>query len=217
MADSYAYKVRTREGRTLDGKMDADGEAAVANRLRSQGMIPISITKDSKVFMKMEICIKKPKVKLKDLAVFSRQFATMINSGLSLLRSLNILAEQTENAQLAQVLGDVRFEVEKGSSLSAALAKHPKVFKRLYIAMIRAGEIGGVLDNVLLRLAETLEKEVALKQKIKSAMTYPTVVFCLVIMILVGMLIFVVPTFKNLYKDLGGDLPLPTRVLIGLS
>jgi type IV pilus assembly protein PilC len=141
----------------------------------------------------------------------------MINSGLSLLRALNILSEQTENKKLAETIADVRAEVEKGTSLSAALTKHPKVFKRLYVAMIRAGEIGGVLDSVLLRLAENLEKEVALKQKIKSAMTYPTVVFCLVILILVGMLIFVVPTFKNLYKDLGGDLPLPTRVLIGLS
>jgi type IV pilus assembly protein PilC len=136
---------------------------------------------------------------------------------LSLLRALNILAEQTENPKLASTIGDVRAEIEKGNSLSAGLAKHPKVFKRLYVAMIRAGEIGGVLDGVLLRLAETMEKEVALKQKIKSAMTYPTVVFSMVLIILAGMLMFVVPTFKGLYKDLGGVLPLPTRVLIGAS
>src|ERR671919_561493 len=134
MADSYAYKVRTREGRTLDGKMDADGEAAVANRLRSQGMIPISITKDSKVSMKMEIRLKKPKVKLKDLAVFSRQFATMINSGLSLLRALNILAQQTENETLKDAIKALRDNVERGSSLSAAMSKHPKVFNKLFVS-----------------------------------------------------------------------------------
>ena len=113
MADSFAYKVRTREGRVLDGKMDADGEAAVANRLRSQGMIPISISKDSKVGIKMEIRLRKPRVKLKDLAVFSRQFATMINSGLSLLRALNILSQQTENESLKDAIKAVRDDVEK--------------------------------------------------------------------------------------------------------
>ena len=115
------------------------------------------------------------------------------------------------------MIAEVRSDVEKGMSLSQAVAKHPKVFKRLYVAMIRAGEIGGVLDSVLLRLAENLEKDLTLRQKIKSAMTYPAVVFCLVILIMIGMLIFVVPTFKNLYRDLGGDLPLPTRVLVALS
>ena len=218
MATTFAYKVRDKEGKMVAGTLEADSSAVVATKLRSMGFAPVLIEEQKKSVGKMEIKIPGAgRVKAKDLAVFSRQFATMINSGLSLLRALNILAEQTENKKLAETIADVRAEVEKGTSLSAALTKHPKVFKRLYVAMIRAGEIGGVLDSVLLRLAENLEKEVALKQKIKSAMTYPTVVFCLVILILVGMLIFVVPTFKNLYKDLGGDLPLPTRVLIGLS
>ncbi len=218
MATTFAYKVRDKEGKMVAGTLEADSQAVVATKLRSMGFAPVLIEEQKTNVGKMEIKLPwSGRVKAKDLAVFSRQFATMINSGLSLLRALNILAEQTENKKLAATIADIRTDVEKGESLSASLSKHPKVFKRLYVAMIRAGEIGGVLDSVLLRLAENLETEVALKQKIKSAMTYPTVVFCLVIVILIGMLIFVVPTFKNLYKDLGGDLPMPTRVLIGLS
>ena len=218
MATTYAYKVRDRAGKLVSGTLEADTQAAVSTKLRQMGFAPIVIEEQKTTLGKTEI--KLPwtgKVKPKDIAVFSRQFATMINSGLSLLRALNILADQTENPTLARTIAEVRTDVEKGISLSAALGKHPKVFKRLYVAMIRAGEIGGVLDSVLLRLAENLEKDVALKQKIKSAMTYPTVVFCLVVLIMIGMLIFVVPTFKNLYRDLGGSLPLPTKVLIAVS
>ena len=141
----------------------------------------------------------------------------MISSGLSLLRALNILAEQTESKTLSKVVTEVRRDVETGTALSVALARHPKAFNRLYVAMVRAGETGGVLDTVLVQLAETLEKQVALKQKIKSAMTYPVVVFVMVIGIVAAMLIFVVPMFTVLYKDLGGELPLPTRILIGIS
>ena len=218
MATTFAYKVRDRGGKLVSGTLEADSQAAVSTKLRQMGFAPILIEEHKTSMAKMEI--KLPwggKVKQKDLAVFSRQFATMINSGLSLLRALNILSEQTENPNFARVIAEVRSDVEKGMSLSQAVAKHPKVFKRLYVAMIRAGEIGGVLDSVLLRLAENLEKDLTLRQKIKSAMTYPAVVFCLVILIMIGMLIFVVPTFKNLYRDLGGDLPLPTRVLVALS
>jgi type IV pilus assembly protein PilC len=202
----------------VSGTLEADSQAAVASKLRQMGFAPLLIEERKEKLGAKELRLpwSKP-VKGKDLAVFSRQFATMINSGLSLLRALNILTEQTENKHLARVIGEVRAEVEKGSALSVALSRHPKVFSRLYASMIRAGEIGGVLDSVLLRLAENLEKEVALRQKIKSAMTYPTVVFVMVLLIFSGMLIFVVPTFKNLYADLGGTLPLPTRFLIGVS
>jgi type IV pilus assembly protein PilC len=149
--------------------------------------------------------------------VFSRQFATMINSGLSLLRALTILGEQTSNRRLGEVVSQVRAEVEKGTSLSAALARHPKIFNRLYVSMVRAGEIGGFLDQVLVKVAETFEKEVELRGKIRSAMTYPVVVFIMVIGIVAAMLIFIVPTFQNLYASLGGTLPLPTRMLMGAS
>jgi type IV pilus assembly protein PilC len=141
----------------------------------------------------------------------------MINSGLSLLRALNILAEQTESKALAQVIVEVRMDVEKGSSLSQAMSRHPKVFSRLYIAMVRAGETGGALDQTLLQLATTLEKQVELKHKIKSAMTYPVAVLGLVLCIVAAMLLFIVPMFKNLYHDLGGTLPLPTRLLLLVS
>jgi type IV pilus assembly protein PilC len=141
----------------------------------------------------------------------------MINSGLSLLRALTILGEQTSNRRLGEVIIQVRAEVEKGTSLSAALARHPKIFNRLYVSMVRAGEIGGFLDQVLVKVAETFEKEVELRGKIRSAMTYPIVVSIMVIGIVASMLIFIVPTFENLYASLGGTLPLPTRMLMGAS
>jgi type IV pilus assembly protein PilC len=217
MADSFAYKVRTREGRILDGKMEAEGEAAVANKLRSQGHIPITISKDAKVSMKMELHILPQRVKLKDLAVFSRQFSTMINSGLSLLRALNILAEQTESPKLAETVKGLRDDVERGSSLSAAMSKHPKVFSRLFVSMVRAGETGGQLDTVLIRVAESLEADYKLRQKVKSAMTYPVVVAGIAVLLLSVMLIFVVPTFAKMFEGLGGELPLPTKILVAMS
>ena len=215
---TYAYKVRDRAGKIVQGTVEAESETAVVGRLRQMGLAPLLIEEHKDSLSKKELHLPwANKVKPKDIAVMSRQFATMINSGLSLLRALNILAEQTDNSRLAGVLGAVRSDVEKGQSLSQALAKHPKVFSRLYVAMIKAGETGGVLDKTLLRMAETMEKEVALRHKIKSAMTYPVVVFGLVILIVSAMLLFVVPMFKNLYGQLGGTLPLPTRVLIILS
>jgi type IV pilus assembly protein PilC len=218
MPTSYAYKVRDREGKIAAGSMEAESEEAVVSRLRQLGYAPVSIEAEKSAGLKTEVRMPfSGRVKLKDLAVFSRQFATMINSGLSLLRSLTILGEQTGNKRLAEVITQVRAEVEKGSSLSAALAKHPKIFNRLYVSMVRAGEIGGFLDQVLVKVAETFEKEVELRGKIRSAMTYPVVVFTMVLLIVAAMLIFIVPTFESLYESLGGTLPLPTRMLIGAS
>src|SRR5919106_6696246 len=217
MADSYAYRVRTKEGRVLTGKMDADGEAAVASRLRSQGMIPVQITKESKASMKMEINIFPKKVKLKDLAVFARQFATMINAGLSLLRTINILADQTENPKLKETIGQMRDDVERGSSLSGSMSKHPKVFSSLFVAMVRAGETGGQLDTVLTRIADNYEADYKLRQKVKAAMTYPVVVAGIAVLLVTIMLLFVVPTFANMFQGLGGTLPLPTQILMTLS
>ena len=217
MADSYAYRVRTKEGRVLEGKMEAGGEAAVATKLRSQGMTPIQISKDSKASMKMELHILPQRVKLKDLAIFSRQFATMIDSGLSLLRALNILAEQSDSPKLAEAIKSIRDDVERGSSLSAAMSKFPKVFNNLFVSMVRAGETGGQLDTVLLKIADTYEQEHKLRQKVKSAMTYPIVVLGISVMLLIVMLIFVVPTFAEMFKGLGGELPLPTKILVTMS
>ena len=217
MASSFAYKVRTKEGRVLEGKMDAAGEGAVASRLRQQGMTPIQITKDKQVSMRKEIRLREPKVKLKDLAIFSRQFATMINAGLSLLRTLNILAEQTENTTLAKTIGLLRDDIERGSSLSAAMSKHPKVFSTLFVSMVKAGETGGQLDVVLNRVADGLEADYKLRQKVKSAMTYPVVVAVIAGGLVVVMLLFVVPTFAGMFDDLGGELPLPTKILLAIS
>ncbi|CAN5700985.1 type II secretion system F family protein [soil metagenome] len=217
MADSYAYRVRTKEGRVLEGKMDAGGEAAVASKLRSQGMTPIQISKESKASMKMELHILPQRVKLKDVAIFSRQFATMINSGLSLLRALNILAEQSENAKLTESIKSIRDDVERGSSLSAAMSKFPKVFNNLFVSMVRAGETGGQLDTVLMKVADTYETEHKLRQKVKSAMTYPIAVLGISVLLMIVLLIFIVPTFADMFKGLGGELPLPTQILVTMS
>jgi type IV pilus assembly protein PilC len=218
MPTTYAYRVRDRQGKLLGGTLEADNEQAVVAKLRQLGYAPVSIEAEKGGGLKAEVRLPGGgRVKLKDLAVFSRQFATMINSGLSLLRALTILGEQTANKRLAQIIVLVRAEVEKGVSLSAAMAKHPKAFNRLYISMVRAGEVGGFLDQVLVKVAETFEKEVALRGKIKSAMTYPVVVFVMVLGIVAAMLVFIVPTFESLYESLGGKLPLPTQLLINAS
>jgi type IV pilus assembly protein PilC len=217
MAETYAYRVRTKEGRVVSGKMEADGEGAVATRLRAQGFIPVQINKEGKVSAKTELHIFPQKVGLKDLAVFSRQFATMINSGLSLLRTLNILSEQTENTLLAKTIGNLRDDVERGSSLSAAMSKHPKVFNNLFVAMVRAGETGGQLDTVLMRVADNYESDYKLRQKIKSAMTYPVVVAGIAMLLVTAMLLFIVPTFAGMFTGLGGTLPLPTAILLAIS
>ena len=214
MPDTYAYKVRDRGGNLISGTLVADNEALVLQRLREQGLTPLEVGKQSRG---MNIELTKKKVKLKELAVFSRQFATMVNSGLPILRALAILADQTSNAELGKALSGCRMDIEQGSSLSTALAKHPKIFNDLYIAMVRSGETGGSLDDVLLRLADLIENEVRLRGKIKSAMTYPIAVVALVTLIMSAMLLFVVPQFKSIYSQLGGSLPLPTRVLLGVS
>jgi type IV pilus assembly protein PilC len=216
---TFQYSVRDRSGKLVTGKIDADSQAAVAQKLKSMGYAPVSITQQSGSGMSTELSLPSlgAKVKLKDLAVFSRQFATMINAGLSLLRALTILEEQTESKELRRVLNDVRQDVETGQSLSSALSKHPRIFPPLMVNMTRAGEVGGFLDSVMLQIAENFEADVKLRGKIKSAMTYPVVVFCIAIIAVIGMLLFIVPVFASMFTTLGGELPAPTRVLITMS
>jgi type IV pilus assembly protein PilC len=214
MPDTYTYKARDKGGNVLNGTIVADNEALVLHRLREQGFIPLEVGKQKRG---MNIELTSKKVKFKELSVFSRQFATMVNSGLPILRALAILAEQTSNPELARVLGLVRTDVEQGASLSGAMSKHPKVFNDLFVAMVKSGETGGSLDDVLLRLADMIEAEVRLRGKIKSAMTYPIAVVALVVLIMSAMLLFVVPQFQTIYGSLGGSLPLPTRVLLTMS
>ncbi|MCU1376977.1 MAG: type secretion system protein [Actinomycetia bacterium] len=216
---TFEYKVRDRAGKMSSGKLEAESQSQVASKLKSMGYAPVSITQ-SNAGMSKELKIPgfgNKKVGLKDLAVFSRQFATMINAGLSLLRALNILVEQTENPELSRVLAEVRNDIESGNSLSSGMAKHPDVFPPLMVNMCRAGEVGGFLDSVMLQIAANYEAETKLRGKVKAAMTYPIVVLCIALISVIGMLLFIVPTFAGLFKTLGGTLPLPTRILVILS
>jgi type IV pilus assembly protein PilC len=215
MPDTFQYKVRDRTGNVTTGSLIADSEALVLARLREQGFTPLDVQRKKRSIGQIEFGGKK--VKLKQVAIFSRQFATMVNSGLPILRALAILAEQTENKELARVLNEARLDVEQGSSLSGAMGKHDHVFNNLYISMVKAGETGGSLDSTLLALAEMIEREVRLRGKIKSAMTYPVAVVALVVLIMSAMLLFVVPQFESIFSQLGGTLPLPTRGLMFMS
>jgi len=215
---TFEYKVRDAGGKIRSGKLDAESQAQVAQKLKSMGYAPMSINQANAGLQK-EISIPgfAPKVKLKDLAVFARQFATMINSGLSLLRALTILTEQTENKKLASILGEVRSDIETGSSLSAAMAKHTGIFPPLMVNMCKAGEVGGFLDRVLLQIANNYEAEVKLRGKVKSAMTYPVMVLIMAVLAVIGMLTFIVPVFDEMFKSMGATLPPPTAFLVFLS
>ena len=212
---TFTYKARTRAGEILQDSVDGVDTMAVASELRQQGLLVIDI-KEQGVGQR-DILEPFKNVKLSDLVVFTRQFSTMINAGLPIVRALYVLSEQTGNPKLKEVVVQVRKDVEAGLALSEALEKHPKVFDRLYVEMVRAGEIGGILDGVLLRVASQLEGDQELRRKVKSAMTYPTVVLVLAVLAASFMLIFIVPVFAKMFEDLGGTLPLPTRVAMGLS
>ncbi len=217
---TYAYKGRDAAGKLVKGRVEAPSEAAVVSRLRTMSIAPIEINQSAAATgLQMELSFGSgdKKIKLKDLAVMSRQLATMIAAGLSLLKALTILSEQTENKALARSLGNVRQLVETGSSFSDALARQGRVFPPLMIHLVRAGETGGFLDQSLESTAHTFEKDVQLRQTIKSAMTYPVVVLVMAIVAVIGMLLFIVPVFKNMFADLGGELPMATQVLVVLS
>src|ERR687894_1597878 len=211
----YTYRALDKQGEIVQDKTEGSGEMAVAHELRQQGLMVIDV-KEQSVSQK-DILAPLKGIRLGDLVVFSRQLATMINAGLPIVRALYILSEQTENPKLNDVVVAVRKDVEAGSSISEALEKHPKIFSRLYVEMVKAGEIGGILDGVLLRLADQLEREQDLRRKIRSAMTYPIVVLILAILATSFMLIFIVPVFAKLFQDLGGTLPLPTRICMLIS
>jgi type IV pilus assembly protein PilC len=219
MATTFSYKVKDKSGKIHDGEMQASSQSAVAKALRDRGFTPVAVEEKKASALQKEIRIPglSGRIKVKEVSIFSRQFATMINSGLSLLRSLTILAEQTPNRAFKDVINEVKADVERGASLSQAMEKHPKVFGPLYTSMVKSGEVGGVLDETLTRLALTLEAQVELRQQVKSAMMYPVAVFGLVIFIVIAMLIFVVPMFESMFSDFGAELPLPTKLLMGLS
>jgi type IV pilus assembly protein PilC len=220
-AVAYAYKGRDGAGKVVKGKVDASSEGAVITRLRTMGVQPISISEaGAGTGLQREVSIPglgDRSVKMKDIAVMSRQMATMIGSGLSLLRTLTILADQVDNKRLAKIMAEVRDDVETGVSFSDAVGKHDKDFPPLMINMIKAGETGGFLDKALESTAENFEKEVALRSTIKSAMTYPVVVLVMSLVAVVVMLLFIVPIFQDMFTNLGGQLPLPTMMLVYAS
>lgn len=218
MTKTFTYEIVDTRGKRAKGTVDAANEAAVATLLRQQGAVPLSISSNDSV-LRTEIRIPglSGRVTLRDLSIFARQFATLTSSGMSLLRSLAVLEEQSEKPKLRKAIGDVRADVEGGVSLSAALAKQDRIFPRLMVAMIRAGEAGGFLDSALERIASTFEKDAALRGKIKSALTYPVIVLLFSALLIAGVMIFIVPIFEKMFKQLGGELPLPTQIIVTAS
>lgn len=217
---TWAYSGRDTAGKVVKGRVDASSEAAVVSRLRTMGVSPIAIRETSGgTGLNAEISIPgfAKHTGLKDLAVMSRQMATMISAGLSLLQTLTILSEQTENKELGDTLRRVRSDVESGVGFSESLRKHPLVFPPLMVNLIRAGETGGFLDKALDSVATNYEKEVKLRGTIVSALTYPVVVLIMSVLAVIGMLIFIVPVFEKMFADLDGELPLPTQFLVWLS
>ena len=218
---TFAYSGRDSSGKVVKGRVDAAGEASVVSRLRTMGIAPIAIRQVSGGSgLNRDISLGglfDKKVGIKDLSVMSRQLATMIGAGLPLLKSLTILADQSENPKLASTLDEVRNAVEEGGTFSDSLAKHPRIFPPIFVNLVRAGEVGGFLETSLESVAKNYEKEVELKATIKSALTYPVVVLIMALLAVVGMILFIVPVFDDLFKDLGGELPIPTRILVVIS
>jgi type IV pilus assembly protein PilC len=201
-------------GRTVTGTLEADSLEVVRAKLSDLNYHVTSIRESSKKGGMQAWSVGMQRVKLRDLVMFSRQFATMIDAGLSVVKCLDILQKQTRNLRMKDVIGEVKRDVAGGMSLTEALQKHPRIFSSLYVNMIRSAEVGGILDTVLDRLATFLEKEQETRNKIKSAMTYPVVVFCFAMLMLVALLFFVLPKFKGIFETMGLDLPLTTRILL---
>ncbi len=210
----FVFSGRTRGGQTVSGEMEAANREAVVARLRSQQVIATAVRTKPK-----DITIPGlgAKVSDKDIVVFTRQFATMIDAGLPLVQCLEILASQQDNKVLKKTLTEIRQSVEGGSTFAAALKQHPKVFSSLYANMVEAGEAGGILDTILNRLAQYMEKAMALKKKVKSAMIYPSTIVTVAVAVVIFLLVFVIPTFKAMFEGFGAALPLPTQIVLEMS
>jgi type IV pilus assembly protein PilC len=220
MATTFAYKARDASGKPISGKLEGDNESQVAESLRRMGYVVNSITSEKGSGLQMQIgggSKRRKRVKSSELVVFTRQFATMINAGLPLARCLGVMSLQTPNPGLAATIEDVLHDVEGGLALSNAMAKHKRVFNTLYVSMVKAGETGGILDEVLSNIAENLEKNEEIKSKIKSSMAYPVLMLMMSVVLIVVMLVFIVPVFTGMFDQLGGQLPLPTQILVNLS
>src|SRR5919206_312584 len=213
---TYAFKALDLSGSPTKGEMEAGDKQAVAAQLRSKGLIVVDI-EELVPASAGDLMARFKRVKADDLVIATRQLSTMVNSGMSLLRSLYIIEEQTENEKLREIWIDVRKDVEAGLALSDALKKHPDVFNDLYTAMVEAGETGGILDSTLIRVADQLEKDAALKRQIKAAMIYPALIGGFAFIVLFALVAFLVPVFEQIFKDFGGDLPAITKFTVWLS
>jgi type IV pilus assembly protein PilC len=213
---SYAFKALDLAGAPTKGEIEASDKQSVAAQLRSKGLIVVDIEEQSPANAG-DILARFRKVKADDLVIATRQLATMVQSGMSLLRALYVIEEQTENDKLRDTFILVRKDVEAGVSLSNALAEHPEVFNELFVAMVQAGETGGILDRTLVRVAEQLEKDAALRRQIKAAMIYPSLIGGFALVVLIALVAFLVPVFEKIFKDFGGELPAITKLTVWLS
>ncbi|MBW2243173.1 MAG: type II secretion system F family protein, partial [Deltaproteobacteria bacterium] len=212
----YVWEGRTRQGGTKKGSIEAANEAAVMTQLRSQMIMPVSVKAKPKDILE-NFNLFKQKVTIRDQVIFTRQFATMIDAGLPLVQCLDILGAQNPNKTMKEILREVKTDVEQGSTFADALEKQPKTFDKLYVNLVRAGEIGGILDTILNRLAVYLEKADSLRRKVKGAMVYPTTVLLVSIAVIALLLIKVIPVFQKMFDDFGGALPGPTQMVITIS
>ena len=211
----FEYTARNAaSGQIMKGTLDVPSRDDVLKHIKQQKMIVVNVREQPK---QISFSFGKKPIRTRDIVIFTRQFATMINSGLPLVQSLDILARQTENPSLAEVTKQVVFDVESGHTLADAFSKHPKAFTELYVNMVAAGEAGGILDTILLRLATFLEKSDALIRKVKGAMVYPGVIMAVAGIAVAVLLIFVIPTFQKMFASVGMELPLPTRIVIAMS
>lgn len=213
----YKVNLKNSQGRSLQQTVSAESVKDVSNLMRQKGFTVLDVSETAEGFSFEKLSMSLQTVSVKDKAIFSRQLATLVNAGVSMVRGLGVMTDQASNPKMKVALKDILEDVQQGANFSDALRKHPKIFDRLYCAMVQAGETGGVLDDVLQRLAKLLEDSARLTNQIKSAMTYPVTVSILAVGIFVGMCVFIIPTFDGVFKQLGGDLPAFTQFLVGIS
>ena len=212
---TYVFKAIDLTGAKARGEVEADSKQAVSDQLKQRGLIVLDIA-DKHSSKEIDLAFVK-RVKPNELAIFARQLSTMISSGMSILRALYVLEDQTESKYLTETIVAVRKDVEAGLSLSDAMARHPKVFNPLFVAMTQAGEMGGVLEDALVRVANQLQKDAALRKQVKSAMVYPALVVFFAVGVMMALVAFLVPIFENIFKEFGGELPAMTQVSVLLS
>src|SRR5215207_9428161 len=214
---TFTFKALDLSGVSTRGEVEADSKQAVASQLRAKGLIVIDIEEKKGSADVADIMARFKRVKPQELTIATRQLSTMISSGMSLLRALYVLEEQVENDKFQEALAQVRQDVEAGISFAEALSRHPKIFNELYVAMVAAGETGGILEETLKRVADQLEKDDSLRRQVKAAMMYPSLIGGFALCVLIALVVFLVPVFEKIFKDFGGDLPAITKFTVAMS